>query len=78
MWILASGTALADTKYEIKDTEFVAPYVIAYETAKGTLKPESGEAITYVKGYLAAKSYISTLRIESTPTTWVARSPISC
>ncbi len=60
--ILASGTALADTKYEIKDNELVVPYVIAYE--KSTLKPESAEAINYVKGYLADKSYISTLRIE--------------
>ena len=62
--ILASGSALADTKYEIKDNELVVPYVIAYETAKATLKPESNEAITYVKSYLADKSYISTLRIE--------------
>jgi len=62
--ILASGSALADTKYEIKDNELVVPYVIVYETAKATLKPESGEAIGYVKGYLANKSYISTLRIE--------------
>lgn len=60
--ILASGSALADTKYEIKDNELVVPYVIVYD--KTALKPESGEAINYVKGYLADKSYVSTMRIE--------------
>lgn len=60
--ILASGVALADTKYEIKDNELVVPYVIVYD--KASLKPESNEAIGFVKGYLDAKSYISTLRIE--------------
>lgn len=62
--ILVSGSALADTKYEIKDNELTVPFVIAYETAKGTLKPESAEAIKFVKGYLDDKSYVSTLRIE--------------
>ncbi len=62
--ILASGVAIADTKYEIKDNELVVPYVIVYETGKGNLKPESAEAISFVKGYLDAKPYISMMRIE--------------
>lgn len=62
--ILVGGNALADTKYEIKDNELTVPFVIAYESSKGTLKPESAEALQFVKGYLDNKTYVSTLRIE--------------
>ena len=62
---ISLGTpAVADTRYELKGNELVVPHPIAFETAKDTVKPESDDAIAYVKGYLDAKSYISTLRIE--------------
>jgi OmpA-OmpF porin, OOP family len=61
--ILTSSVALADN-YEIKDNELVVPHSIAYDTGKATLQPSSDAALAHVKGYLAAKSYISTLRIE--------------
>jgi len=61
---LLSGLAVADTKYELKGNELVVPTPVLYESGKATLKPESADAITHVKGYLDAKSYISTLRIE--------------
>jgi len=62
--LLASSLAVADTRYELKGHELVVPHPIAYETGKATLKPESEAALDHVKGYLAAKSLVSTLRIE--------------
>lgn len=61
--ILSTTVAVADT-YEIKDHELVVPHAIAYDTGKSTLQSSSDAALVHVKGYLAAKSYISTLRIE--------------
>ncbi len=62
--LLSSSVAFAEPKYEIKDNELVVPHVVAYETGKANLKAESDDAIAFVKGYLDAKAYISTLRIE--------------
>jgi OOP family OmpA-OmpF porin len=62
--LLASSVAFAQPKYEVKNHELVVPAPIVYETGKETLRPESDEAIAYVKGYLAAKTHVSKLRIE--------------
>src|ERR1043165_1183126 len=64
LMILASSLAIADTKYELKDNELVVPSPVTYDTGKASLASPSSAAIDYVKGYLDAKSYISTLRIE--------------
>lgn len=61
--LLASRVALADA-YEIKNNELTVPHSIFYEAGKATLQPSSDAALVYVKGYLAAKSYISKMRIE--------------
>lgn len=60
-----SVTALADQKsYKIENNHLQVPSAISFETGKAVLKPESAEAIAYVAGYLEAKTYVSTLRIE--------------
>lgn len=51
-------------KYDLQDNRLVLPQPIQFETGKAALKPESDAMLEYVKGYLEAKSYISSLRIE--------------
>lgn len=59
------SVALADTQYEVKSNELQVPYPVVFEPGTDTLKPEADKALDYVKGYLDAKTYISTLRIEA-------------
>ncbi len=58
--------AAADApRYELDGAALKVPHVVAFEAGSDKLKPESDDAIAYVAGYLDAKSYISTMRIES-------------
>lgn len=50
--------------YELQDNRLVVPQPIVFATGKAQLTPESDAALDFVKGYLEAKSSISTLRIE--------------
>jgi OOP family OmpA-OmpF porin len=62
---LTASVAVADTtKYDVKDNKLAVPHEITYQTGKAILQPASDAAITYVKGFLDAKSFVSTLRIE--------------
>ena len=63
--MLFAGLAAAESvKYELDGNTLQVPHPVVYDTGKASLKKQSGDAIAYVKGYLDAKSYISTLRIE--------------
>lgn len=61
---LSAGLAFADGKYELDGHRLLVPGTISYDTGKATLQPSSDAALAHVRGYLDAKSYISTLRIE--------------
>lgn len=61
----ATAFAQAPVKYEIENNELKLPSPITFQTASDKLRPESDAPLEYVRGYLEAKSYISTLRIEA-------------
>jgi OmpA-OmpF porin, OOP family len=62
--LVSSLAAAQSVKYELDGQRLKVPHKVMYETSKATLLPSSGDALVYVSGYLEAKSYISTMRIE--------------
>jgi OmpA-OmpF porin, OOP family len=62
--LLASSLALAAPTYELDGGNLKVPHEVTFETAKPALRAESDDAIAYVKGYLADKTYVSLMRIE--------------
>ncbi|UEG51142.1 OmpA family protein [Ferruginibacter lapsinanis] len=50
--------------YIIEGNEVKIDKPILFKTASATLLPESDEALTVIKNYLEAKTYISLLRVE--------------
>ncbi|MEO8704638.1 MAG: OmpA family protein [Kofleriaceae bacterium] len=59
--IFVSSFAFA---YELDGQQLKVPHPVDFEAAKPALRPTSDDAITYVKGYLADKTYVSVMRIE--------------
>jgi OOP family OmpA-OmpF porin len=51
-------------RYELSGNELKVPGPVLFQTGSDKLKTESESVLSYVKGYLADKSYISLLRIE--------------
>jgi OOP family OmpA-OmpF porin len=62
--VFASSIAIGAPKYVLNGDELVVPFPIVYETGKAVVMPESDEALDYIKGYLAAKTHVTKLRIE--------------
>jgi OOP family OmpA-OmpF porin len=63
--VAISSLAFAGPKYELDGQNLKVPHPVLFEAGKADLKAtESADAIAYVKGYLAEKTYITTLRIE--------------
>src|SRR4051812_28460087 len=61
-----TGAALADTpKFEIKDNNLVVASPLVFDSGKATLKPESADAIAFVKAFLDDKPQITILRVEN-------------
>jgi OOP family OmpA-OmpF porin len=61
----AAPAVHADSRrYEVDGNQLKVPHPIAFETGKATLTADSAAAIEYVAGYLADKTYVSTLRVE--------------
>ena len=50
--------------FKIESGQLVLPAPILFETGSDKIKPESEATLTYIKQFLDAKTYISTLRIE--------------
>ncbi|MFO0746843.1 MAG: OmpA family protein [Myxococcota bacterium] len=50
--------------YELDGNNLKVPGPVLFETASDVLKPESDAVLAYVQGYLAAKDYITLMRIE--------------
>jgi len=61
----AATLAQAPVQYQIENNELKLPAPIVFQTGSDKLTPESDQALNHVRGYLEAKSYISTLRIEA-------------
>ncbi len=60
-----TASAHADSRaYRIENNRLLVPTPIVFDAGKDTLEATSAEAIAYVAGYLEAKTYVSTLRIE--------------
>ncbi len=51
--------------FRLEGSQLVLDAAVAFETGEGTLRPESEAALSQVKDYLLAKTYISLLRIEN-------------
>lgn len=62
--VAEAASAQAPAQYQIENNELKLPSPIVFQTASDKLSPESDRALEHVRGYLEAKSYISTLRIE--------------
>ena len=65
--VLMTGRGGADAavpSFKIENGELKTGAEVVFETGSDKLKPESDKALEVVKQYLAAKSYISLLRIE--------------
>jgi OOP family OmpA-OmpF porin len=64
---LAPAAAAAQSppkRFEIENGALVLPAPVIYETGKETLSAEGTAALDHVAGYLAAKDYITLLRVE--------------
>ncbi len=62
-FVLALSLA-AEPTFELDGHSLKVPSAIVFETGKPTLKPESDAALSHVKAYLEAKTYLTTLRVE--------------
>jgi OOP family OmpA-OmpF porin len=62
--VAPAALAQAPVQYQIENNELKLPAPIVFQTGSDKLSPESDPALEHVRGYLEAKSYISTLRIE--------------
>ncbi len=60
---VAHADASAPT-FELVGNELKLPAPVLFETGSDKLKPESDAALHHVRDYLAAKTYISLMRIE--------------
>ncbi len=54
----------AQQKYTLDGNQLVLPSAIEFESGSDKIKPQSKDALIYIKDYLQDKTYISTLRIE--------------
>jgi OmpA-OmpF porin, OOP family len=61
---VAASTAVAEPRYELDGSNLKVPHPVTFETGKPALRPDSGAALDYVKGYLDDKTYVTLLRIE--------------
>lgn len=59
-----ASTARADTSFQIENNRLVVPGVVLFQTGTDKILPESEKVLDHVRGYLAAKSYITLLRVE--------------
>ncbi|MBS1117895.1 MAG: putative rane protein [Deltaproteobacteria bacterium] len=62
--VLVSSISLAAPRYELDGNQLKVPHPVIFESGKPALKPEAAEAISYVRGYLDDKPYVSLLRVE--------------
>lgn len=62
--LTGAARAEAPKRYELEGMQLKVPHAITYETGKAALTAGSDAAIAYVAGYLADKTYVTTLRIE--------------
>jgi OOP family OmpA-OmpF porin len=66
--MLLAGAAVAQApahEYKIVNGELVLPTPIVFVPGSDKLKPESDAALDFVRDYLADKSYVSLVRVES-------------
>lgn len=61
---LATSFGARAQPFELDGNELKVPSSIVFKTAGAELLPESDAALAHVAAYLAAKDYISTLRVE--------------
>jgi OmpA-OmpF porin, OOP family len=54
----------AEPTFELEGNTLKVPGPVVFELNSGVLKPESEPVLEHVKAYLAAKSYLSTVRVE--------------
>lgn len=56
--------AVEPAGYTVKDNALELPGPVVFETGSARLKPESDGVLKHIAGFLAAKAYVSRLRIE--------------
>jgi OOP family OmpA-OmpF porin len=60
----AGGRPPVATDFELASSDLVLPAPVVFETGSDRLRPESEAPLWHVVDYLAARDYITTLRIE--------------